>query len=99
MNIMKAFLLTAPAAAVLFAYTLYTQQEHKMRVELESARFDREWAEMHSPSNHTNFWENRKREAEARENETAKELEERKKKLREFEQEFERVYNETNQKK
>ncbi|MEM1672616.1 MAG: hypothetical protein QXT86_11260 [Archaeoglobaceae archaeon] len=97
MNIMKAFLLTAPAVAVLFAYVLYVQQEHKMRVELEVARFDREWAEFHAPGNHQEFWETRKRDAERRENETARELEERKKKLKEFEHEFERVWNETNQ--
>lgn len=98
MNVMKTFLLTAPAVAVLFAYTLYTQQEHRARLELESAHFDREWAEFQSGEGNQTFWETRKREAERRENETAKELEERKKKLREFEYEFEKAFNETQNK-
>jgi len=92
---MKAFLLTAPAVAVLFAYVLHVQQEHRARLELESARFDREWAELQAGGGNKTFWETRKREAEARENETQKELEERKQKLKEFEQEFEKAWNET----
>ncbi|MEO0264804.1 MAG: hypothetical protein ABIM17_06125 [candidate division WOR-3 bacterium] len=97
MNVMKAFLLTAPAAAVLFAYVLHVQQEHRARLELESARFDREWAELQAGGGNKTFWEIRKKEAEVRENETALELEERKQKLKEFEREFDKAWNDSHE--
>lgn len=96
MNIMKAFLLSAPAIAVVFMYTIYTQQEAKLMLEHESARIDREFAEFFAPT--PSFWEKRKENAEQRENATLKELEERKMKLKEFETQFEKAFNETIQK-
>lgn len=98
MNIMKAFIVSATASAVLFLYVMYAQQEHKLKVELESAQFDREFAEFMFPGNSSEFWAKRKKDAEEKENETAKELLERKRKLAEFESAFERAWNETQKK-
>ncbi|MGC8766795.1 MAG: hypothetical protein ACP5QP_03760 [Brevinematia bacterium] len=97
-SVMKALVLTAPAAAVIFFYTAIKQSEHEALMERESARFDNLFSVIAKskmlPENNT-FFEDIQKRARKEEEEAQKRLEEKRKKVEEIQRELEKTLNET----
>jgi biopolymer transport protein ExbB/TolQ len=98
-NVMKALVLTAPAAAVLFFYVIIKQSEHEALIERESARFDNLFSEIAKskllPGSNNTFFESIQERAKKEEEEAQKRLEEKRKKAEEIQRELEKTLNET----
>jgi len=102
-KVFKALIITAPVMALIFFYTVIKQHEIASKIELESAKFDTEFAHLMREVNLPNFngslnedfWAERKRKAQELEKEKEEELKKQKEKVQKFEEEFEKSLNDT----
>jgi len=107
-KLFKTLIATVPAVAILFFYTVIKQHEVSSKIELESAKFDTEFAHLmrdeklpvfNESFNGSDFWAEREKKAQEVEKEKEEELKRQKEKVKKFEEEFEKVMNETEVKK
>jgi len=98
-KVFKTLIITAPVMALIFFYTVVKQHEMASRIELESARFDTEFAHLmrEGPSGSFNesFWVEREKKSQELEKEKEEELKKQKEKVQKFEEEFEKSLNDT----